>query len=67
MNQIYKTKAELHAECEDAVRSFLNAGGVIEVVKARKVSPTKMSSKNSRGYVRGSSGFATGYPRKVGI
>ena len=65
MNTIYKSKSQVRAEMEDAVAKFLRAGGVIETVKPRKTPKAKMTAKNSRGFVTGTSGFATGYPSKT--
>lgn len=67
MNTIYKTKSQLREETSDAIQAFLSKGGTIEVVpskKTRKRTTQKMSSKTSRGYTTGTSGFATGYPRR---
>ena len=64
MSVIYKSKAELRAETEKAVKKFLKQGGSIETIKPRKAPSSKMTCKNSRGYVTGTSGFATGMPRK---
>ena len=35
------------------------------VLKPRKVKKPVCSAKTSRGYTKGTSGFATGYPRKT--
>jgi hypothetical protein len=44
----------------------LKKGGVIQVnEKTRKAPKTKMSGKSSRGFMGGTGGFATGYPRKT--
>ena len=64
MSVVYKSKAELRAETEKAVKKFLKQGGSIEIVKPRKAPKTKMRSKSSRGFVQGTSGFATGAPKK---
>ena len=61
---IYKTKAELRAETEKQIKAFLRKGGTIEIVKARKAPKQKMTTKNSRGFCTGTSGFANGMPRK---
>ena len=61
---IQKTKAELRAETEKQIKAFLRKGGTIEIVKARKVPKQKMTTKNSRGFCTGTSGFANGMPRK---
>lgn len=60
----YKSKSQVRAETNDAVEKFLRAGGTIEVVKARKAPKSKMTCKQSRGYVTGTAGFAMGYPSK---
>ena len=68
MNVIYKPKSVVRQETNDAVAAFLKAGGSIEIVpakKTRKRTTQKMASKTSRGYTTGTSGFATGYPRKA--
>lgn len=64
-NRSIVTKAEMRAESEDAITAFLKRGGVIEQCKpSRRKSSAKMSGKSSKGYVSGTGGFATGYPRK---
>jgi hypothetical protein len=68
MNTVYKTKSQLRTETSEAIESFLSKGGTIEIVPAKKMrrrTTQKMSSKSSKGYNTGSSGFATGYPRKA--
>jgi hypothetical protein len=65
-NKPVMTKAEARAEGEKAMKVFLKKGGVIQVdEKKRKVPKTKMSGKSSRGFMGGTSGFATGYPRRT--
>ena len=67
MNVVYKPKSVVRQETNDAVAAFLKAGGSIEIVppkKQRGRTKQKMSSKSSRGFQSGTSGFATGYPRK---
>ena len=55
----------LRAESEAAIAKFLKSGGVIEQGrKLRTRKGSKMASKSSKGFVTGTSGFATGYPRK---
>jgi hypothetical protein len=67
-NRPVQTKAEARSESEKALKAFLKAGGVVQVdEKKRKAPKSKMSGKNSRGFINGTSGFATGYPRKSGI
>lgn len=66
-NRSVITKSEARAESEDAIKKFLKSGGVIEVVKARKAPKPRMSSKTTRNASTGTSGFATGYPRRSGI
>ena len=63
-NSSTKTKAELRAESEKALQVFLSRGGVVEVGRAARTRKTKMVGKTSRGFVSGTGGFATGYPRK---
>ena len=61
-----KTKAEMRAESEKALKAFLRAGGVIqEGRKPRARKGSKMVAKSSRGFVTGTSGFAAGMPRKT--
>jgi hypothetical protein len=60
----YKSKSELRAETEKQVKAFLRKGGSIEVVKARKAPKQRMSGKTTRNASTGTSGFATGFPRK---
>lgn len=65
-NTSAKTKSQLRAEGADAVAAFLRAGGVIEQCKPsrRGSKGSKMASKSSRGFVSGTGGFATGYPKR---
>lgn len=64
-NKSVTPKSVLRAQSEDAITAFLRRGGVIEQCKpSRRKSTTKMSSKSSRGFVSGTSGFANGYPKK---
>ena len=64
-NRSPKTKAELRAESADAIALFLKRGGVIqEGRKPRARKGSKMACKSSRGFQGGTSGFATGFPRK---
>jgi hypothetical protein len=60
----YKSKSEIRAETEQQVKLFLKKGGSIEVVKARKAPKQLMSGKVTRSSSTGTSGFATGFPRK---
>lgn len=64
MNVIYKSKSQVRTETADAIEQFLARGGQIEVVKARKAPKPKMSGKTSRGFQTGTSGFATGFPKR---
>lgn len=64
MSVIYKSKSELRAESEKALKKFLKQGGTIEIVKSRKAPTSKMRTKSSRGFVQGTSGFAAGAPKK---
>lgn len=64
-NRSIVTKAEMRAESDAQIQAFLKAGGVIQEGKpSRRKSGSKMSSKSSRGFQAGTSGFATGYPRR---
>jgi hypothetical protein len=60
----YKSKSELRAETEKQVKLFLRKGGSIEVIKPRKAPKLRMSGKTTRNASTGTSGFATGFPRK---
>lgn len=62
---IMKSKNEMRAEMELALKKFLKSGGVIEQVKARKAPKQKMTTKSSRGFQSGTSGFASGFPRRT--
>jgi hypothetical protein len=65
-NKPVMSKSEARAEGEKAMKAFLKKGGVVQVnEKKRKAPKTKMSSKSSRGFMGGTGGFATGYPRKT--
>ena len=64
MNVIYRSKSDIRAENEVALKQFLRKGGSIEVVATKKAPKQKMSGKTSRGFVTGTSGFASGMPRK---
>jgi hypothetical protein len=63
-NTSVKSKAELREESEKALKKFLRSGGVIEVGRPARVRKSTMSAKSSRGFVSGTGGFATGYPRR---
>jgi len=67
MSVVYKSKDQLRKETEKALKKFLKSGGAIETVKARKAPKMLMRAKNSRGFVSGTSGFATGFPRKTTV
>jgi hypothetical protein len=67
INTLVKSKSELRAETEKQVKAFLKRGGSIEVIKPRKAPKQRMSGKTTRNASTGTSGFATGYPRKCGI
>jgi len=61
-----RTKAESRAESEKAIAAFLRSGGVIQVDSRKRREPkAKMTGKNSRGFCGGTSGFASGMPRKT--
>jgi hypothetical protein len=64
---VIKTKPQLRAETEKQVSLFLRKGGSIEVIKPRKAPKQKMSAKTTRVGSVGTSGFATGYPKKSAI
>lgn len=64
---IYKTKSQLREETSEALQQFLARGGLIEVVKSKKSrrrTTQTMTSKSSRGFQGGTSGFAIGYPSR---
>jgi hypothetical protein len=61
---MYKSKAQLRIETENAVKKFLKQGGSIEVVKSRKGPKMVMRSKVTKQASTGTSGFAVGFPRK---
>lgn len=63
-NTSVKTKSQLRSEGEVALAKFLKAGGTIEVGKPAKARKSKMAAKNSRGFQAGTSGFASGFPRR---
>lgn len=65
MNTIYTSKEQLRQESEKALKEFLKSGGVIQVdTKKLKTPKGVMRAKSSRGFITGTSGFATGMPRK---
>lgn len=65
-NKPVMTKSEARTEGEKALEVFFSKGGIIQVNdKKRKAPKTKMSSKSSRGFVSGTSGFAVGFPSKT--
>jgi hypothetical protein len=63
-NTSVKTKAEIRAESDKALKAFLKKGGVVEVGRPARNRKSSMLGKNSRGFIGGTSGFATGYPRR---
>jgi hypothetical protein len=65
-NTSTQSKSQMRAESADAIALFLRKGGVIEQCKPsrRGRKGSKMASKSSRGFVSGTSGFATGYPKR---
>lgn len=63
-NTSVKTKAEIRAESDKALKAFLKKGGVVEVGRPARNRKSSMMGKNSRGFIGGTSGFATGYPRR---
>lgn len=64
-NRSVQSKAEMRAESEKALKAFLKKGGVIEVGKPARARKSTMAAKSSRGFVMGTNGFATGYPRRT--
>lgn len=64
-NRPVQTKSEARAESDKALKAFLRAGGVIQESKSRRNPKPKMSGKSSRGFISGTSGFATGFPRRT--
>ena len=64
-NMQTRTKAESRAAAEKELKAFLRKGGVIQVEKPQKNPKSFMSAKSSRGFLGGTSGFATGFPRKI--
>ena len=65
-NKPVMSKSEAREQGDKALQAFLKKGGVIQVdEKKRKAPKTKMSGKSSRGFMGGTGGFATGYPRKT--
>jgi hypothetical protein len=64
-NRSVQSKAEIREEGDAALQSFLRSGGSIQVVKpSRRKTGSKMTGKKSKGFQGGTSGFATGYPRR---
>ena len=64
MNTIYKSKSQVRGDTTTEVEKFLLSGGVIQLVKSRKLPKQKMSGKTTRQSSSGTSGFAVGYPSK---
>jgi hypothetical protein len=64
MTTIFKTKSQLRVEGEAALKKFIRSGGAIEIVKPRKAPKQYMRGKTTRVGSTGSSGFATGYPKR---
>lgn len=64
---IVKTKSQLRAETEAQLAVFFRTGGAVEVIKPRKAPKQMMRSKTTKVASTGTSGFATGFPRKSGI
>jgi len=56
---------EAKALFTDADVAEATAGMGATVLKPRKAKRTAMRVKNCKGFAKGSSGFATGYPRKT--
>ena len=63
-NKPVMTKAEARAESEKALKAFFRKGGSVIVEKPQRVKKTAMAAKSSKGFVSGTSGFASGYPRR---
>jgi len=65
-NTTTKTKSQLRTEGDKALKAFLKRGGAITEVKAsRRKTTSKMRANSSKGFVSGTSGFATGYPKRT--
>lgn len=65
-NKPVMSKSEAREQGDKALQLFLKKGGVIQVnEKKRKAPKTKMSGKSSRGFMGGTSGFATGFPSRT--
>ena len=64
MNTIYKSKTQVRGDATTEVEKFLMSGGVIQVVKSRKLPKQKMSGKTTRQSSSGTSGFAVGFPKR---
>ena len=65
-NTTTKTKSVIRAEGDKALQLLLKRGGAITEVKAsRKKTTSKMRANSSKGFVSGTSGFATGYPKRT--
>lgn len=58
-----KTKSQMRQETEAQVKAFIRSGGSVEVIKARKAPKQRMSGKTTRGFIRSTSGFATGFTK----
>jgi hypothetical protein len=63
-NKPLMSKAEARAESEKAMKAFLRTGGSVVVEKPKRMKKSTMAAKSSKGFVAGTSGFATGYPRR---
>ena len=61
---MYKSKADLRAETEMALKQFLKQGGSVEIIKSRKAPKILMRTKTTRVASKGTSGFAVGFPTK---
>jgi len=48
---LYKSKAEMRVEGEQALAKFLKSGGTVEIVKAKRAPKQKMRAKNSKGFL----------------
>ena len=54
-----------HAQFTEAEVAEATRGMGATVLKARKIKKPVCSAKTSKGFIKGSNGFATGYPRKT--
>jgi hypothetical protein len=51
MSQVlYKSKSQIQAEGEKALKKFLKSGGTVEVIKAKRAPKQLMRAKSSKGF-----------------